>query len=317
MPRFSDPPDDRGVVYSHLETCETHLRGLTAPESPFWDAETSCIWLVDMFDPALVRTDPQTGETEIWKMPEDIGSFALCEGGGAIVALRSGVYLFDLATGTLTLFATPEPDRAGNRLNDGKASPEGRFWVGSMNLSDPRRPDAALYRIDPDGHCTRMIDGLYTSNGLAWSADGRRMFHSDSRGQLLQVFDYDPVEGSLSNNHIIARLSETDGRPDGGTVDSQGYYWSAGASAGCLNRFSATGDLVEKINLPVSSPSMICFGGKSMDRIFVTSLARGAEDGRLISFPAKIAGLHGHRFRLAPIEDREDLLLRRLAERKA
>jgi sugar lactone lactonase YvrE len=292
-----------------LEVCETHLDGLIAPESPFWDAESGCVWLVDMSRPALIRTHPQTGETKVWKMPEDIGSFALCEGGGAIVALHSGVYLFDLVTGALALFATPEPERADNRLNDGKASPEGRFWVGSMNMSDPRRPDGALYRIDPDGHCTRMIDGLYTSNGLAWSADGRLMFHSDSRGQILQVFDYDPVDGSLSKGRVIARPSETDGRPDGGTVDGDGCYWSAGASASCLNRFSAAGDLVEKIRLPVFAPSMMCFGGERMDRLFVTSLARGGEDGRLISFPAKVTGLHGHRFRPAAKSSGQGLLL--------
>lgn len=297
MRRLSDTPGSVNVMHGKVEACELHLDGLIAPESPFWDAGSGCIWLVDMLGPALIRTHPETGETRTWTMPEIIGSFALCEGGGAIVALRSGVYLLDLDTDRLTLFATPEPDRPDNRLNDGKASPEGRFWVGSMNLSDPRRPDAALYRIDCDGRCTRMIDGLYTSNGLAWSADGRRMFHSDSRGQILRVFDYDPVDGNLSEGRVIARPGETDGRPDGGTVDRDGYYWSAGASAGCLNRFSDTGDLVEKIQLPVPAPSMMCFGGPTLDRTFVTSLSQGQEAGRLISFPATVKGLRGHRFR--------------------
>lgn len=290
-------PLSDALLHSQVETYETHLDGLIAPESPFWDAESGCIWLVDMSRPALIRTHPETGETQTWNMPETIGSFALCEGGGAIVALRSGVYLLDLDADRLTPFATPEPDRPDNRLNDGKASPEGRFWVGSMNLSDPRRPDAALYRIDPDGRCTRMLDGLYTSNGLAWSADGRRMFHSDSRGQILQVFDYDPVDGSLSNGRVIARPGEGDGRPDGGTVDGNGYYWSAGASAGCLNRFSDTGHLAEKIQLPVSAPSMMCFGGSTLERAFVTSLSQEQETGRLISFATRARGLQGHRFR--------------------
>lgn len=287
-----------------MRTYDIHLENLLEPESPFWDEESGCVWLVDMARPALIRTKPATGETQTWLMPETIGSFALCEGGGAIVALRSSIYLLDPATGVLSLFATPEPDRAENRLNDGKASPEGRFWVGSMNLSDPRRPHGALYRIDRDGRCTRMIDGLYTSNGLAWSTDGRRMFHSDSRGQILQVFDYDPADGSLSNGRIIARPAEADGRPDGGAVDSEDRYWSAGASAGCLNRYDATGHLIEKIRLPVSAPSMMCFGGASLDTVFVTSLSRdnpsGGEPGRLISFPATTAkGWRGARFRPA------------------
>jgi len=299
MQRFSDTADGAPTVHRRIDVYETHLDGLIDPESPFWDADSGCIWLVDMARPALIRTHPETGETKSWAMPETIGSFGLCEGGGAVVALRSGVHLLDLETGALSLFATPEPDRLDNRLNDGKVSPEGRFWVGSMNLSDPRRPQAALYRIDPDGRCTRMIDGLYTSNGLAWSEDGRRLFHSDSRGQILQVFDYDPGDGSLSRGRVIARPGESDGRPDGGTVDRDGYYWSAGASAGCLNRFSDTGRLVEKIQLPVSAPSMMCFGGRALDRAFVTCLSRGGEAGRLISFPMTVTGLQGHRFKHA------------------
>jgi len=278
-----------------------HLEGLQAAESPFWDAVSGCVWLVDMLAPALIRVDPQSDATRIWPMPETIGSFALCEGGGAIVALRSGVFLYDFETERLTLIARPEAARPENRLNDGKASPEGRFWVGSMSETSPRRPEGALYRIDHDGRCTRVLDGLFTSNGLAWSADGRRMFHSDSRGQIIRAFDYDPETGEISSGRVLARPSETEGRPDGGTVDSEGCYWSAGASAGCLNRFSPEGQLLERQILPIAAPSMLCFGGPALDQVFVTSLSRntakGSETGQLLSFSSKVVGLPGHRFR--------------------
>lgn len=281
--------------------CTEHISSLQGAESPFWDCESQSVWLVDMHAPTLIRISPGTGAKRTWPMPCTIGSFALCEDGDALVALRDGVYRLDLTRGNLTLFARPDPDRSDNRLNDGKASPEGRFWVGSMNESIPRRPDAALYRIDPDGTCTRVLDGLYTSNGLAWSPDGRRMYHSDSRGKTLQVFDYDPSSGRISAARLIAQLSDHQGRPDGGTVDAEGFYWSAGPSAGVLNRFNTSGRLVERYRMPVAAPSMICFGGTDLSRIFVTSLAVRRPDytepGRLISFEAPVLGLRGHRFR--------------------
>lgn len=280
----------------------THLDGLNAAECPFWDVSTGCVWLVDMVAPSLIRVQPETGVSRVWPMPETIGSFALCQSGNlAIVALRSGLFLFDLVSTRMMPLANPEADRPENRLNDGKASPEGRFWVGSMNESAPRRPHGALYRVDFDGRITRMLDGLYTSNGLAWSADGRRMYHSDSRAQILQVFDYDPVTGDLSGAKVLARPSETDGRPDGGTVDSEGFYWSAGASAGCLNRFASNGDLDKKQLLPIKAPSMLCFGGSDLRRVFVTSLSAVrngiSETGKLISFGGDVQGLAGHRFK--------------------
>ena len=51
-----------------------------------------------------------------------------------------------------------------------------------MDDEPQRRPQGALYRLDPDHSCHRMLEGLIVSNGLAWSADGKTMFHSDSRG---------------------------------------------------------------------------------------------------------------------------------------
>lgn len=289
------------TVFPPITSFRIHLDGLQAAESPFWDETTGSVCLVDMLAPALIRVDPVSGNSDVWPMPEIIGSFALCKGGGAIVALRSGVFLFNFDDGRLTLIARPEPDRPENRLNDGKASPEGRFWIGSMNVGTPRRPEGALYRIDHDGSCTKVLDGLYTSNGLAWSPDGRRMFHSDSRAQIIRVFDYDPATGEISSGRVVSCPTEADGRPDGGAIDSEGFYWSAGVSAGCLNRYSPEGRLIERHKLPVASPSMMCFGGHAYDRLFVTSLSHesptGRDCGRLISFPATVPGLPGHRFR--------------------
>ncbi|MDR3494513.1 MAG: SMP-30/gluconolactonase/LRE family protein [Ancalomicrobiaceae bacterium] len=281
--------------------CREHVASLQGGESPFWDLESRSVWLVDMYAPALLRVTPQSGAIRTWPMPCVIGSFALCDDGGVLVALRDGVYRMNLEREALTLVARPDPDRIDNRLNDGKASPEGRFWVGSMNESTPRRPEAALYRVDLDGRCTRVLDGLYTSNGLAWSPDGRKMYHSDSRGRILRVFDYDPASGDISSGRLIADLSEREGRPDGGTVDAEGCYWSAGTSAGVLNRFDPDGRLVERYHLPVAAPSMVCFGGADLLTLFVTSLAVCVagrnEPGRLISFQAPVPGLPGHRFR--------------------
>ena len=285
-----------------MSACREHLGSLQAGESPYWDEETGRLWLVDMYAPALISVGLRRGDIRTWPMPQTIGSFALCDDGSAIVALRDGVYRLDLDNGGLSLFARPEHSWFGNRLNDGKVSPDGRFWVGSMNESSPRQPAAALYRIDPDGHVRRMLSGLYTSNGLAWSPDGRHMYHSDSRGEMLWVFEYEVATGTISGGKVIAKLTDSDGRPDGGAVDAEGCYWSAGPSAGVINRFSAEGLLLERYVTPIAAPSMICFGGDDLRTIFVTSLSveRGGrrEAGRLISFEAPVSGLPGNRFRL-------------------
>ena len=254
-------------------------------ESPVWSAEEQALYWVDIFAPALHRLEPATGATQIWKMPQPIGSFGLRTRDGAVVALRNGLYLFDFRTMQLTAVATPEADKPANRFNDGKVSPDGRFWAGTMDDETLKRPLGALYRLDPDLSCHRMVADLIVSNGLAWTADGRTMFHSDSKAQVIWAYDYDMASGTIANKRVIARPSEEIGRPDGAAADLEGYYWSAGISAGVLNRWAPDGRLDRQIPLPCAAPTMPCFGGPDMKTIYITSLRHNVSAAKLADKP--------------------------------
>ncbi len=254
-------------------------------ESPVWSQEEQALYWVDIMAPALYRLDPATGTTRSWKMPASIGSFGLREQGGAVVALRTGFHLFDFAAERLSFVTNPEPDKPANRLNDGKVSPDGRFFAGSMDDQRMSRLLGSLYRLDPDGSCHRMVGDLIVSNGLAWSADAKTMFHSDSRGKVIHAYDYDASNGAMSAKRVVARPDEETGRPDGGATDMEGYYWSAGISAGVLNRWSPDGRLDRRIEMPCAAPTMPCFGGANMKTIFVTSLRGHVAPEKLAAKP--------------------------------
>ena len=254
-------------------------------ECPVWSAEERALYWVDILAPALHRLDPETGATRSWPMPSAIGSFGLRARGGAVVALRDGFHLLDFGSGRLTAVANPETDRPGNRFNDGKVAPDGSFWAGTMDEESLSRPTGALYRLDPGGPCRRMVDGLIVSNGLAWTADGRTMFHSDSKGQVIWAYDHDPATGEIANRREVARPSEAQGRPDGAATDVEGCYWSAGISAGVLNRWTPDGRLDRQIPLPCVAPTMPCFGGPDMRTIYVTSLRHHVPEQRLAERP--------------------------------
>jgi sugar lactone lactonase YvrE len=241
-------------------------------ECPVWAADEQALYWVDIHAPALHRLDPATGSLRSWPMPRRIGSFGLREQGGAVVALEDGFHLFDFDSGELSFVVGPEQHVPGTRFNDGKVSPDGRFWAGTMDEAHLSRPVGVLYRLDRDRSLHRMVDGLIVSNGLAWTGDGRTMFHSDSKGQVIWVWDYDPDSGTMANRRELARPTEEIGRPDGAAADVEGFYWSAGISAGVLNRWGPDGRLDRTIPLPCSNPTMPCFGGPDMRTIFVTSL---------------------------------------------
>jgi sugar lactone lactonase YvrE len=269
-------------------------------ESPVWDERRGVLWFVDILSPAVLCLEPTTRKISSHAMPAAVGSVSLTFDDRLVVALRTGVHLFDPASGTLAFLVHPEPDRTMNRLNDGKVGPDGCFWIGSMHDSVPRAPSGALYRVAPTGESRCVLDGIKVSNGLAWSPDGGTMYHADSRGQYINAFDFDVATGGLSNGRALLTLSEEQGLPDGAAVDDKGFYWSAGVTAGKLNKIAPEGVLMESIALPVAAPTMPCFGGVDGRTIFVTSLASDRsgrrEDGTLISFRSDCVGAPVGRF---------------------
>ncbi len=285
-------------------TCVADIRAALG-ESPVWDADAQRLWWVDILGRRLWCLDTPHGTTRHWMLPDIVGSIALCADGHIALALASGIYGFHPETGFLTSIATPEPDRPTNRLNDGKVGPDGAFWVGSMDDRPDKAPVAALYRIAPDGGVTKKIDGIIVSNGLAWSGDGRTLFHSDSRGPWIDAWDFDPLSGTIVNRRRIATLSEAEGRPDGAATAQDGTYWSCGVSAGCLNRFAPDGTLVARYRLPIAAPTMCAFGGPDLKTLFITSLRHGLsaetlanapQSGGVFAMPVTVPGVPVPRF---------------------
>ncbi|PDT02773.1 calcium-binding protein [Rhizobium chutanense] len=282
-------PDVRSVI----------RQPLTVGESPVWDDETGTLWLVDILAPAVVRLSA-SGRIDRFDMPAAIGCLGLCRDHRIVVGLQTGVHLFDPVSGDIEFLCDPVGRDFNGRLNDGKVGPDGHFWVGSISEAKPQVDEAALYRVGPDGSARTVATGLTSSNGLAWSPDGRRMYHSDSRQCFLQAFDFDPATGDLGDGRRLRSFTEDDGRPDGAAVDRDGFYWSAGVSAGRLNRISSEGEIVEIYSLPVAAPTMPCFGGPELRTLFVTSLSTDRtgrfEAGTVIAFDVDAEGLAPFRF---------------------
>lgn len=275
-------------------------------EGPAWDDRTDRLLYCDIPDGRIhsVAADGSGGES--WQLPDIVCSFGLAQSGRLVVARRDRVVLFDRDSGSVETLCTVEAEIAATRLNDGKVGPDGAFWVGTMDDTPARQPIGALYRVSPDGTVEKKVDGLGVSNGLAFSADGRTLYHSDSRGPWIDRWTLDPATGAISGRTRIATLDEATGRPDGGAVDMDGFYWSAGVSAARLNRFAPDGRLAGSYAVPAASPTMPCFGGPDLRTLFVTSLRQGRSEEQLARYPltgavfvapAPVAGVPVGRFR--------------------
>ncbi|MGO4524865.1 SMP-30/gluconolactonase/LRE family protein [Microvirga sp. 2MCAF35] len=274
-------------------------------ESPVWDDRRKVLFFIDIKAPAIHAIRLDGTERRTWTMPRVVGSIGLGTSCRLVVALERTIAVFDPDAERLDIIAEVPGEPAWHRLNDGKVGPDGAFWVGSMDDRPQKEPRASLYRVDGRGRVTRVLEHVcLVSNGLAWSADGRTMFHSDSRGPWIDRYDFDPSSGILANRSRFATLDEARGRPDGGACDAEGFYWSSGVSAGRLNRFSPAGEIVETHPVPVPAPTMPCFCGDDLKTLVITSLqpdnpdvlAAAPQSGSLFIASSPVAGVRIERW---------------------
>ncbi|HTW25822.1 MAG TPA: SMP-30/gluconolactonase/LRE family protein [Acetobacteraceae bacterium] len=271
--------------------------GAELGEGTFWDAQAQRLWWVDIWGRAIHCFDPATGEDVVYPTPRDIGCVAPRRAGGLVVTLADGFHVFDPATGEFTPIGDPEADRPETRFNDGKTDRQGRFWSGTVFEAPPRpaEPVGALYRLDPDLSCHRMVDGIISSNGLAFSPDSRTLYFADSQGGFVWAFDFDAATGDLANRRVFVDFRDSDGCADGATVDAEGCYWSTWPESGKVCRFDPDGSLMQSIHLPTSIPTCCEFGGPALDILYVTTARlrklTTSPAGALFAIDAGVRGL--------------------------
>jgi sugar lactone lactonase YvrE len=257
-------------------------------EGPVWDVDEQALYWIDIIERSIFRRTESGGEVTQWSVPADIGAMALRRTGGFVAALRSGLALFDPATGAARVVLDPEPDEPQTRFNDGKCDRAGRFWVGTCHeVADPsqRRPIASLYRIDPDLTCHRMVGGVRTSNGIDWSPDGRTMYYTDTPTLRIDAFDFDPASGTPSKRRTFAHLPADVGRPDGLAVDETGHVWSAHFDGWRVTRYRPDGTIERIVMLPVQHATSCAFGGHDLRTLYITSATEDLRPEELAAQP--------------------------------
>jgi len=266
-------------------------------ESPIW--WQGALYFVDIAGHRVHRYDPADGSERSWDVGQCVGTVVPRASGGLVIAGDHGLFFLDEDSGALTPIADPERDLPGNRFNDGKCSPDGRFFAGTMSLT--RRPGAAtLYRLDPDLSIHKAFGPVTTSNGLAWSADGATVYYIDTPRREVLAFDY--ADGQLLNPRSVIATSHIEASPDGMTIDSNGCLWIAFCHGGCVSCFDpANGNELHRIALPCLETTACAFGGPDLADLFVTTgvhkTAKEEHAGRLFVIRGlQVTGMPTHAF---------------------
>lgn len=235
-------------------------------EGPLW-YDNSLIY-VDIEGHKVIRLNPDTGEEKFWDVGERVGTVVPRKSGGMVIAGDSG-FSFLSESGDLTSISDPESDKENNRFNDGKCSPDGHFFAGSISLVK-EKGDASLYRLSKCGEVTEVYQGVTNSNGITWSADGKTMFYIDTPSLTVLAFDYQ--DGELSKPRKVVDTSDIDASPDGMAIDEHDNLWVAFCHGACVVCYdSRTGEQLRKIDLPCLETTACAFGGENLDVLFVTT----------------------------------------------
>ncbi|MFP4351742.1 MAG: SMP-30/gluconolactonase/LRE family protein [Puniceicoccaceae bacterium] len=238
-------------------------------EGPVWHGGR--LHYVDIENHLILRLDPVSGAEEVWDVGQRVGFVVPCRSGRLLYGGDNGLFFLDPVSGGSTFIADPEPGRAANRFNDGKCSPDGRLFAGTM-ATDKKTGAARLYRLDPDRSLAEAHGPVTNSNGLAWSADGRTCYYIDTPTRVVTAFDYDPADGRLSRARTVIDCSEEEGVPDGMTIDAGDHLWIAFCHGGNVARFDpATGRAVLRIPLPTRETTSCAFGGGHGNDLFITT----------------------------------------------
>ncbi|WP_144926194.1 SMP-30/gluconolactonase/LRE family protein [Halorubrum salsamenti] len=245
-------------------------------EGPLWHPDRRRLYWVDIPAGRLWSYDPETDEHGIaYDAPSGpIGGLTLENDGALLLFTRRTVERFEPESGATT--AVLEVD-AQTRFNDVIADPEGRVFCGTMPGAETL---GDLYRIDPDGRVTTVLEDLDIPNGMGFTGDRETFYVTESEAHRIYAFDYDRDTGDLTNQRTFRETAADDGIPDGMTVDASGHVWSARWNGGRVVRHAPTGEPVSEIEFPARKVSSVTFGGAGYETLYVTTALTDGDRSR-------------------------------------
>jgi len=173
--------------------------------------------------------------------------------------------------------ADPEAHLPGNRFNDGKVGPDGRFYAGTMALKEEK--DAGwVYSLDKDFKVHKIYGPVTISNGMAWTKDTKTFYYVDTPQLRLDAFDFDAKTSKVSNHRVAVNFPKEYGFPDGITIDNEDNVWVAHWEGSRITRWNPrTGKLLLTIPIPTKRVTSVAFGGPKLNDIYITSASVGLD----------------------------------------
>jgi len=249
----------------------------TLGEGPLWHPDRQSLFWFDIVNRRLFER-PLIGDRREWTFPDMVSAAGIVDPDRLIVASSRSLSLLDLRDGATEVLVPLEADNPVTRSNDGRADPQGGFWIGTMGLN--AEPGAGSIWRYYRGELRRLFPAITITNAICFSPEGDLAHFADTDRATIWQVRLDRDGWPLGEPRVFIDLSAEGLNPDGAVIDAEGGLWSAQWGASRVARHDRQGRFDRAIQLPARHVSCPAFGGPALDRLFATSARQGLDDPR-------------------------------------
>ena len=243
-------------------------------EGPSFEAATQTLWWFDILGKKLHELHLPTNKETQHDLPVMGSVLAAVDAGRQLLASDKGLFLRNRATGELTLYHELEPNKPGNRSNDGRVHPSGSLWIGTMSKTGEIGA-GAIYCVRK-GEVVKLYDQISIPNSICFSPDGSTGYFVDTKVNRLMRVALDPATGlPVAEPQLLLDDSGRPGGIDGSICASDGSIWNARWGEGAVDHYSADGQHLSRHLLPAKRTTCPVFIGSG--RLAITSSWEGLD----------------------------------------
>lgn len=247
-------------------------------EGPLWHPLRQQLFWFDITGRRLLSRDGDA--PQLWRFPHMVSAAGWVSRDVLLIADEHQLFLFDLSTGKADHLAALEADNPVTRSNDGRADPQGGFWISTMGRN--AEPGAgAIYRWFRGG-LRRLFSGITIPNAICFRPDGQTAHFTDTvTGRVMSV-RLDAQGWPKGEPEVYLNLAAEELNPDGAVVDADGLMWLAEWGAARVAAYAPDGMRVRTVDFDAPHTSCPAFGG---DTLFCTSALQGMESSARAAYP--------------------------------
>lgn len=267
-------------AFYHLIPQETPIEriagGFGFTEGPVWRGDHLLFSDIPRNRIVRWRELPEGPEVTTFRYPSGNSNGLTLDRQGRLIACEHGNRRVSRTEpdGTVVSLAERYEGRRLNSPNDVVVRSDGGVYFtappyGLRNLTEGKElPFQGVYRIEPDGRLTLLVDDFERPNGLAFSPDEMVLYIDDSARRHIRAFDVRP-DGTLANGRVFFDMQSPDsGSPDGMKVDVHGNVFCTGPGGTWV--MTPAGRLLGRIITP-EQPANLAWGGQDWSTLFITA----------------------------------------------